>query len=59
VNPVHDRATVVARAVLQIAKQHGSNPVDQALEPHITRYLREEFSNIARTAISETCFEDE
>jgi hypothetical protein len=53
----HDRATVAARNILQILTQHvRDNP---ALRAQLADCLRDEFHDIARSAMNEIRPEDE
>ena len=53
----HDRATVVARSILQIIAQYIRD--DPALRAQLTDVLRDEFRDIARTVMNEIRHEDE
>ena len=53
----HDRATVVARNILQIIAQHIRD--DPMLRAHLADCLRDEFHDIARSVMNEIRREDE
>jgi hypothetical protein len=53
----HDRATVVARNILQILAQHVRD--DPALRAQLADCLRDEFHDIARSVMNEIRREDE
>jgi hypothetical protein len=53
----HDRATIVARTILQILVQHVRD--DPALRAQLADCLRDEFHDIARSVMNEIRQEDE
>jgi hypothetical protein len=56
-NSQHDRATVVARSILQIIAQHICD--DPVLRTQLVDCLRDEFHDIARSVMNEIRLEDE